>query len=371
MLQRWMGRYLAVYLSVPCIIALIYIALYQGWRDSSQFYLFWLGESYFFPILPVVALVVWRVHWGKKHPLLYLFFSLLLLTVACWIGTDDARKDYGRVEERTIHPIGVVEDHILTQNTRYQIPYFPYEEERLLTSIRHNEAVDVWVVQEKQLILAFKNPKYSGYGFKERLLDLGAAIFALIVFASFLWVTMRIWWREVEISTTEVMIRNWRQQPIHVPFQTIIYIHFNKEEEEIHLETEEMVYNFPYREDKKKDMLAAAKLAGLTSLQDGLRWVRDVQCEELQLNAENLICMGAKGWVVPYRQVVALTWNTLIQVVLEDDSVHTITDRRYLDQAWFKELACKVTQGWEQMRIPYEIQVEPDTGRIVYSLTEE
>lgn len=366
-----MGRYLAIYLGVPCVLALLYVAIYLGWRDSVHFYLFWLGESYIFPIFPVVALVVWRVHWGKRHPLLYLLLTLLLLIGATWIGTEDAKKDFGEVKQKKLHPLGVVEGDVLTADGTYEVLYFPYDEKRLLKCIRERETINAWVVEKKSLIVAFVEPEFASYKVMERLMDLGTALFVFIVFAVFYWVTMRIWWRDIEVGKNEVRIRNWRQPTSHIPLNDVIHIHLDKTEEDIRIETEEMVYNFPYDVEGAREVVAAAERTGLTPLLGGERWIRDVQCEELRIEKECLICLGDKGWTVPYRKVFLLSWDSLIQIELDDDTVHTITDRRYLDQAWYEELASRVTACWEEMKLQYTTRVEPDTGVVVHSLCDD
>ncbi|MFC4077618.1 hypothetical protein [Salinithrix halophila] len=370
MLRRWMGWYLAGYLAFPCVVALLYIVVYQLYLDSTRFYPFWLAESYFYMGLPAVAILAWRVHWGKKHPLFYLLLTLGLLAATAWMGTQNLLEYKGNVVREHVVPLGLAEGELLTTSGKYTIPYFPYDKNRLVDAIGERETVEVWAVEKKGLIIAFTDPAFTSYTLVDRLLELGLGLLALAVFAIFFWVVVGIWSREMQVKKDYVQIRRWGKMTL-IPLRNLIHVQLDRRGEEIRLETEEMVYNFPFEEEGAREVAAAAERTGLLPLRGGRRWVQGEQYRELRLEKERLVFLGDDERAIPYSRMTDLTWDPLIQITMDDESTHTITDERYLDRSWFDELTARVKASWEESGQNYWIQVEPRTGAVTLALAEE
>ncbi|PTX60809.1 hypothetical protein C8P63_108119 [Melghirimyces profundicolus] len=367
MLHRWVGYWLMFCFGILIVLALIYVFVYQRLLDSPDYYPFWLAEPYFYLGLPAAALITWKVHWGKNHPLQYFVVTLVILIGVVYLGSGHVKEHRGERVTDAIQPVGVVDRQLITREGMFEVPYYPMNRERLTQAVRNGEEVEVTLVREKGLILSFEDEGFAAYPLLKRLMDFALGVFAAGVFAVFFYVVMSVWWREFRVKGTSLRISHWGRRK-EIPFSEVIHVRLDSFHEEIRVETEEMVSNFPYNPTRAAELAEAAKRAGLTPIRNGRRWVRHVQYREVRLEEDRLILEGDGQEKIPYDCVAALGWDPVIQITMMDETNYTITDVRYTDRAWFEELAAKVRHAWEKNGQLYSMDVDPRERRVALSL---
>ncbi|SMO77600.1 hypothetical protein [Melghirimyces algeriensis] len=368
-MHRWVGYWLMICFALPILLALMYVCVYQRLLDTPDYYPFWLAESYFYLGLPAVALLTWKIHWGKKHPVQYLTITVMMLIGILYLGTKEVQDHLGDVTTAQVHPLGLVEKQLIAKEGTYEIPYFPVSQEGLVKAIKEGENLDVTLVSDQGIILSFADKSYASYTLLDRLLDQALGILAVGVFSVFFYVVMSVWWRELYIDNNELRIQRWWKVK-QIPFSDIILIRLDSFEEEIQVETEETVYNFPYDTERAKMLAQAADEIGLDSIRNGTQWIRAAQYREVRLEENQVILDGHQPINLPYECIAALYWDPVVQITLLDDSRYTITDVRYTDRAWFEELARKVRNVWEKDGLEYSMEVEPKGGALALTLHE-
>ncbi|MDA8351775.1 MAG: hypothetical protein M0Z65_00990 [Firmicutes bacterium] len=366
-MRRWVGYWLTLCLGVPVLLALIYVIVYQRLLDSPRYYPFWLIESYFYLGLPAVALITWKVHWGKKHPLPYLVLILVLISGVLVLGTYNIKKYVGDQETKRLHPVGVVDQRLVAREGNYHIPYYPVDDKALIEVIKKGEGVDVTVVPEKKLLLSFKDPAFKSYSLLQRVIDLALGILAMAVFAVFFYVVMSIWWRDFRMEGDALLVQNWGRVK-RIPLFTIIQMELDPLHEEIRFETEELFLSYPYDSDRAKELAKAAREAGLKEIRRGKRWVRSLQYREVRLEERRIVLDGQEQLFVPFDWVVSLRWDPVVQITLMDETHYTITDSRYMDRAWFEELTKKVKGVWKQDGYGYVVDHDLQESAVTLTL---
>ncbi|OYD06936.1 hypothetical protein [Paludifilum halophilum] len=361
MSRRWVDVWLTVFFGLPVLIAFLYVAVYQGLVVSKDFYWFWLGETFFYLGLPAVALATWRIHWGKRHPVGYALITLLMMIGIIYMGGKDWVSHSGEVSSARLVPLGISQDQLVTAERSYSIPYFPYDEDRLIRAVRQKEPVEVHQVEGKNTILAFAEEDYISYPWTERALDVGLGLLAAGVFTVFFLVAMGIWWRSYCIKGENLMITRWGRRTV-VSLLEAIQIRLDREREEVRVETEEVVYCFPYEKKLAEEIKSAAVRVGLISLDGGSRWFRRRQYRELRIEPQCLLLISDIEEAIPLADIVSMGWEGAVRITTEEGSDYLVTDERYTDRAWFEELAKRVKRIWFREGWPYTVEVDPSSG---------
>ncbi|GGE03273.1 hypothetical protein GCM10011571_00110 [Marinithermofilum abyssi] len=371
MIHRIVGWWLTLILGLPMAAALVYVAAYQGLLDSKEFYPFWLGEVFFYMALPMVALTAVRIHWGKRNPIAYWLLSVVLIGAMGFMGWQNWKKNIGVVDKVTLYPMGVAGTELLTQEkTTYRIPYYPLNTERVLETIRTGKGVEVYRVRDKPIILAFRDPAFSGYTPEQRLINLAIGLLAALVFAVFFWIVAGVWWKSVSVGEREIVLRNWGRRT-YIPLADVIHVWIRKDEEEIWVETDPAAWVFPYDADTSRLMAAVAEREGLDELKPKERWVRRVKWDEVRLYENHLrLIRGEQERRLSYGEIEEIHWDGLLHILLRDEEEDIlITDDRYTDWMWFDELAALVSAVWEQEGKGYMKEVDPESGSISFAVT--
>ncbi|MFD1397290.1 hypothetical protein [Kroppenstedtia eburnea] len=368
-MKRWVGYWLMFCFGLPIIVATGYVLLHQRLLDTPDYYPYWLAESYFYPALPAIALLTWKVHWGKRNPFAYFMFTLSLITGVLYLGTGDIRENLGNPVQEQIHPLGVVDREVVTREGRFEVPYFPLDRSRLLKEIQSGGTVDVTRVEGKGLILSFSDGIYRSYSLLDRVLDLALRVLSVAIFVVFFYVVMTVWWRDLEVTDGQIRVFHWRRVKT-IPLSQVIQLQLDSWGEEIQVETEEVIHTFPYDSKTAGDLAAAAKEAGLTPIRNGRRWLRTTQFREIRMEESRLVMDDGEEVRVPYDCVAALLWDPVIQITMLDETDFVITDERYTDRAWFDELSHKVKEAWIRDGQSYTVDVDPRNQRVALTLDE-
>ncbi|PTM56502.1 hypothetical protein [Desmospora activa] len=368
--RRWLGVWLSLFLGFPIALALLYVFAYQRLLDSPDYYPFWLGETFFYLALPAAALITWKVHWGKKHPFQYGILTLSLLVGIAYLAVYDGVEKHGAVQQQTIHPVGLTQDQLLTADSAYRIVYFPFDPERITEAIQQEEPMVVTLVERSGIILSFDDPELGSYPLWKRLLDLALGLLAAGVFVVFLWVVMSVWWKGFRVEEHGFVILRWGMKQ-WIPAKEVIHIRLDPGVEELQIDTEEVVYRFPYERESVYAVAQVAQRAGLTPINLGLRWVRAKQYEEINLTDETLVLLNHQKEVIPFGAVQAIRWDPVIQILLEDGTLFTITDERYMDRAWVEEMFDRVRSCWERQGRSYRWELDQEEESLGLSVMEE
>lgn len=368
-MKRWVGYWLAFCFGLPVVFSFVYVLVHQRLLDSPGYYPYWLAESYFYPGLPAIAFLTWKVHWGKKNPSAYFMLTLTLIAGVIYVGTGDVLEHWGDPVKEKIRPVGVVDSEVIALEGRYQIPYFPLDRTNLIEVIQKGGTVEVFQVERKGLILSFTDGIYGSYPWKDRLLDFALRVLAVGMFAVFLYVVMRVWWRDLEVKEGNIQILGWRTIK-KIPFSELIHLRLDSLREEIQVETDEVLNTFPYDSKTARDLATAAKESGLTPIRNGQRWIRRTQFREIRLREERLEMDDGEKIRIPYDCVAALLWDPVIQITMLDGTDFVITDSRYTDRDWFDELARKVKEAWRKDGQGYGVDVDPRDGAVALTLWE-
>jgi hypothetical protein len=345
--RRWLGLWLAVFLGMPIVMASVYLYAYQRLIDSPDYYPFWLGETFFYLALPGVALVTWKVHWGKKNPFQYGIVTLALLVGVTYLSAQQVVAQYGSVERAMLHPVGLTDNQMITAQGNYRIPYYPFDRDRLIEAVRAGESVEVTLVEQSDTILAFADEAFHSYSWWKRMLDLVLGLLAVAVFAVLFWVVMSVWWRGLSVADNAFIIHRWRGKQ-RVPLRDVIHIRVDTLQEEVEIDTEEVVYRFPLENGMVRMIARAAQAAGLAPINPGSRWVRQRQLAEIGLTNDTLLLQGKQEDLIPFASIESIRWDPVIHILLSDGSLYTITDERYMDRAWVEELFHRVQSDWER-----------------------
>lgn len=368
-MKRWVGYWLAFCFGLPVMVAFVYVLVHQRLLDSPGYYPYWLAESYFYPGLPAMALLTWKVHWGKKNPLAYFMLTVTLFAGVIYVGTGNVLQHLGDPVKEKIRPLGMVDSEVITSKGKYQILYFPLNRTHLVEKIRQGGTVEVFRVEGKGLILSFTDGVYRSYPLRERLLDFALRVLAVGMLAIFFYVVMKVWWRDLEVEEDHLRILCWGKVKT-IPFSALIQLRLDSLGEEIQVETEKVVNTFLYDSKTARELAAAAEGSGLTPIQNGCRWIRSTQFREIRLGEERLEMDGGEGVDISYNCVAVLLWDPVIQITLQDGSDFVITDSRYTDRAWFDELAHKVKEAWRMERQGYAVDVDPRGKTVALTLRE-
>lgn len=368
--RRWLGVWLSLFLGFPVVLALVYVFAYQRLLDSHHYYPFWLGETFFYLALPTAALIAWKVHWGKKNPIRYGMLTLALLTGIGYLVIQDVVDKHGAIQQTSIQPLGLTADGLITADDYYRIPYFPYDFERITRAIQQEEQVAVTLVEESGTILSFADPDFKSYSLWKRLLDLVLGLLVIGVFAVLLWVEMVVWWKEFMVAESGFVILRWGMKQ-WIPAKEVIHIRLDPVVEEIQIDTEEVVYRFPYEREVVRDVARLAHAAGLTPINLGHRWIRAKQYEEINLRDETIVLLGHKNEVIPFETIQSIRWDPVIQVMLDDGTLFTITDERYMDRAWVEEMFHHVRRCWERRGRSYRWELDQEEESLGLSVIEE
>ncbi|QKG83392.1 hypothetical protein GXN76_02165 [Kroppenstedtia pulmonis] len=369
MVHRWVGGWLVFFYGLPVLVSFLFIVVYQILLNTKEYYWFWLGQTYFYLILPVVAVAIWWIHWGKKYPVRYFLLTLFLLGAVIWIGILNGYDNWGVVKRTKAVPLGLTDKELILKDDVYEVPYYPVNKERLIQAVRSQEEVTLYQVEGKRLVLAFEEDGFQGYSWIKRLQDIGIGILAVGVFGFFFVVAMNIWWRSFDVEKGKVIIHRWGFQA-EVPLRDVIQIKLDKENEEIQVETEEMEYNFPYREGVAGKIVSEAVQAALVSFDNGKRWFRKDQYQELKLQEDRLFFFGQEERSIAFEDIQFLSWDPVVRIVTEDESSYSITDYRYTDRAWFDELIHLVRRVWVQKGMGYQLEVHEEE-RCIQMYTDE
>lgn len=118
----------------------------------------------------------------------------------------------------------------------------------------------------------------------------------------------------------------------------------------------------PYGPGIKEVILEVVDKAGLISLFPD-RWIRQIQYEEISIVDEKLVIKSKEEVLrIPFSSVTSLIWEGVIRFTVEEESEYLITDRRYIDKAWFDELAMHIQSVWQKEKIPFQQEVNPISG---------
>ncbi|MDR6225774.1 hypothetical protein [Desmospora profundinema] len=368
--QRWLGIWLSVFLGMPIIMASVYIYAFQKLIDSARYYPFWLGETFFYLALPAAALIAWKVHWGKKNPFQYGIVTVALLVGVTYLSVHQVVDQHGKVDQSVLQPIGFVDDQLITSEGDYRIAYYPFDRDRLTEAVRSSESVEVTLVKRTHTILAFQDDDFRSYTLWNRLLDLVLGLLATAVFAVLFWVVMLVWWRGFTVADNAFIIQRWGSKQ-RVPLREVIHIRVDSLLEEVEIDTEEVVYRFPLDGKTTRSVAHAAQVAGLVPINQGRRWVRRQQYEEITLTDDALLLRrdGEEG--IPFDTIQSIRWDPVIQIQLEDGSQFTITDERYMDRAWVEEMFRQVRACWEREGRSFRWELDQEEESLGLSLLEE
>ena len=359
-MKRWVGYWLMFCFGIPVLVATGYVLLHQRLLDTPDYFPYWLAESYFYPGLPAIALLTWKVHWGKRNPFAYFMFTLSLIACVLYLGTKDVRENLGDPVQEKIYPLGLMDREIVTREGNFVVPYFPLDRSQLMKVIQKGGAVDVIRVEGKELILSFTDEIYRSYPLRDQVLDLALRVLVVAIFAVFFYVVMTVWWRDLEVKDGQIWIFHWGRVKT-IPVAQLIQLRLDSWGEEIQVETDEVIHTFPYDSKTAGDLMAAAKEAGLTPIRNGRRWLRSTQFREIRLEERGLVMDNGEEVRVPYDCVAALLWDPVIQITMLDETDFVITDDRYTDRAWFDELSRKVKGAWIRDGQGYTVDVDPGT----------
>ncbi|GGA47499.1 hypothetical protein GCM10007416_20790 [Kroppenstedtia guangzhouensis] len=368
-MKRWVGYWLMFCFGIPVLVATGYVLLHQRLLDTPDYFPYWLAESYFYPGLPAIALLTWKVHWGKRNPFAYFMFTLSLIACVLYLGTEDVRENLGDPVQEKIYPLGLMDREIVTREGNFVVPYFPLDRSQLMKVIQKGGAVDVIRVEGKELILSFTDEIYRSYPLRDQVLDLALRVLVVAIFAVFFYVVMTVWWRDLEVKDGQIWIFHWGRVKT-IPVAQLIQLRLDSWGEEIQVETDEVIHTFPYDSKTAGDLMAAAKEAGLTPIRNGRRWLRSTQFREIRLEERGLVMDNGEEVRVPYDCVAALLWDPVIQITMLDETDFVITDDRYTDRAWFDELSRKVKGAWIRDGQGYTVDVDPRNQRVALSLDE-
>lgn len=367
--KRWVGYWLMFCFGLPIVVATGYVFLHQLLLDTPDYYPFWLAESYFYPGLPAVALLIWRVHWGKRNPFAYFLFTWSLIACVLYLGTVDIQKNLGPPVQEEIHPLGVMDEEVIAREGRFKVPYFPLDRSQLIKEIETGGTVDVTRVEGKGLILSFSDGVYHSYPWRDRILDLTLRVLSVAIFAVFFYVVMNVWWRDLKVEEGQIRVYHWRRLQT-IPLSRVIQLRLDSWGEEIQVETEEVIHTFPYDSKTAADLVAAMQASGLTPIQNGRRWLRRTQFKEIRIEENRLVLDEGEEVRVPYDCIAVLVWDPVIQITMLDETEFVITDDRYTDRAWFDELSRRVEEAWTREGQSYTIDVDLQNQRVAWTMSE-
>lgn len=360
-MSRYMTLWLTLILGLPVLGTLALTVAYQLLLGSTSFYPFWLAEIYLILWFPVSLVVARLVYWGKRKPVQYFCLTLLLLTAVILFGTWQLMDDFAPIVEDQLLVKGIQNESLITEEDTYRLAYIPYNQNKMIDAIRKEEPIAVYRLAEKEEIIAFANPSFIHYSFSDRLLNL---LVGLVSSATFLILFINIlgaWTRKVRCTANHLVVRRWWQK-IQIPLKEIIFVQVDLKQKEVTVETEETAMTLPYGPGIKEVILEVVDKAGLISLFPD-RWIRQIQYEEISIVDEKLVIKSKEEVLrIPFSSVTSLIWEGVIRFTVEEESEYLITDRRYIDKAWFDELAMHIQSVWQKEKIPFQQEVNPISG---------
>lgn len=360
-MNRYLTLWLTLILGLPVIGTLALTAAYQLLLGSTSFYLFWLAEIYLILWFPVSLVVARLVYWGRRKPIHYFFVICLLLIGVILLGTWQLVDDFAPIVEERLLVKGIQNELLITEEKTYRLAYLPYDHKKMINAIRREEPVAVYRLAGKEEIITFVDPSYIRYPISDRLLNL---LVGLISSATFLFLFIYIlgaWTRKVECTGNNLVVSRWWQE-IQIPLKEIIFVRIDLEQKEITVETEEMAMDLPYGPGMKEVILEIVEKAGLITLFPD-QWIQQSQYEEISITDGKLVIKSREGILnIPFSSVTSLTWEGVIRLTDEEESEYLITDGRYIDKAWFDELAMQIQLVWKKEQVPYRQEVNPISG---------
>jgi len=354
--------WLVFFLGTPIVGTFILIIAYQLVLDGVRFYPFWLGESYLYLWFLAAAIATMTTHWGKRHPKGYGALTITLFVLVTVLGTADVMRQYGPVVRETVILKGYTPEALVTDRQMYRVPYFPFDQEKVLQAVREERAEPVYLVRDEGMILAFADPAYTGYTWTDRIVHLAVGLTALGAFAGYFAYVLSVWTRYVQMTDEALVFHRWRFFTI-LPYKEIIHIHIDEDQNRVSVETEEVVHHWTAEPEVKEQLRQAAKKAGLIAHAHG-RYSRPQQYREIRLSEDAVVIMNDEEETrIPYLDVREVYWDGAVRITASEVDV-LITDERYVRRDWLQELTKRLKQAWHERGIGYAMEESLEEGYV-------
>ncbi|BCU83004.1 hypothetical protein JIR001_27870 [Polycladomyces abyssicola] len=361
-MKRWIVVWLVFFLGTPIVGTFILIIAYQLVLDSVRFYPFWLGESYLYLWFPAAAIATMTTHWGKRRPKGYSVLTIMLFVLVIVLGTADIMRQYGPVVRETVILKGYTANALVTDRHVYRVPYFPFDQVKVLEAVREERAVPVYLARDEGMILAFADPEYTGYTWTDRMVHLAVGLTALGAFVGYFAYVLSVWTRYVQITDEALVFHRWRSFTL-LPYKEIIHIRIDENLKRVSVETEEVVHHWTAEPEVKEQLRQTAKKAGLIAHAQG-RYSRPQQYREIRLADDAVVIMeDGEETRIPYLDVMEVYWDGAVRITASEEDV-LITDERYVHRDWLEELTKRLKQAWQERGIGHSMEVSLEEGYV-------
>ncbi|MCS1352051.1 hypothetical protein [Mechercharimyces sp. CAU 1602] len=355
--------WLIFFLGAPTAGSFALSILYQYWYPQTKFYPVWLLEMYLFAWFPAVIIAASTAYWGKRHPKAYIALTIVLFMAVLTMGTWETRGSWGGISREEVVIKGIVGEQVLTSAGQYEILYAPVHEKNLMVAILNGQAVEVDVIAGTRKIVSFSNSTWLQYSSWERTVNVVIGVTATGTFAGFFFFVFSVWSERIERRPHRLHIYKWGRKQL-VELEDIIELRWDENQNKMTIETNAVVFDFPYSSKMVSLLRKVAYDAGLSAMTKW-RYVRWSQYKEVRIEETEFILQDEQAHRIPYIWVEELKWDGAIRV-LTVDGEYLITDIRFTDEQWFDELANWMKRVWEKEGISYIKIVDREQETITY-----